>query len=156
MTEELQRLRTRYEFWREKYSMTQNYQDYFLFQREFREYMRLIDGGNISREVIEKIANTDNASKKDKKRKSLSAGRLSGNEKFRKTMRYKAPKSKEILSLFKNRKKGLSLQEIGEHIHFSHQYLREILRSLVSKGMLEEEQIRGRSVWRKRGRSVRF
>jgi len=150
MTEELQRLRTRYEFWREKYSMTQNYQDYFLFQREFREYMRLIDGGNITREVIEKIANTDSASKKDKKRKPLSAGRLSSNEKFRKTMRYNTPRSKEILSLFKNRKKGLSLQEIGEHIPFSHQYLREILRSLVSKGMLEEEQIKGRSVWTKK------
>jgi YesN/AraC family two-component response regulator len=149
-------LRGQLDYWRNRYARTHHANDYIKYSVYLKKYMRLIDGGNIPREVIEKIANTDNASKKDKKRKSLSAGRLSGNEKFRKTMRYKAPKSKEILSLFKNRKKGLSLQEIGEHIHFSHQYLREILRSLVSKGMLEEEQIRGRSVWRKRGRSVRF
>lgn len=147
---DIQSLRNRFEFWQTRYRMTKNYRYYSLFQHYFKEYMRLINSGAVPRSVIEKMVNKGSCPKQEDNITPLSSRKVSVAQGMLPVSNRISPREESLLVLFSESEESLSLRDIQQKIPFSRTHLRDILRSLVQKRRLEEERVKGRSVWKKR------
>jgi hypothetical protein len=150
MMPDIQALRNQFEFWQAKYHTTKNYRYYSLFQYYFREYMRLIDSGVIPRSMIEKMLNRESVPKQGDNTTPLSPRQVSSHHGSLTLPGRLSLREESLMALFAKPEEGLTLRDIQKHISLGRTHLRDILRALVRKGKLEEERVKGRSVWRKR------
>lgn len=145
--EKIKRLRTSYEFWRDKYTQTQSIRHYSLFQQDFREYCRLIDRGVVPRKVIEQLnAGPYDVPEQSKKDESV----IKAHGSPHRTVVDKSLRQKEILQFLEGQNTFLSLEDIRKRIPVSQQYLRELLATLVEKGLLERRKVKHLYRWRKK------
>lgn len=148
--EAIKRLRASYEFWQEKYKLSHRVQDYSLFQKDFREYCRLIDSGVVPRSIIEQLdGGTQKPFNPESPKKILSSKQVMA-QGIHRTVKDKSHREKEIMEFFERYKEFYPLAEIKRHIPVSSRHLRELLADLVNKGILEREKIKRLYQWRKK------
>lgn len=149
--EELKRLRTSYESWQDKYSVTRSVRHYSLFQKDFREYCQLIDSGVVPRKIIEQLnAGNYDLSEQQQHQMPFSSSKIKAHGTPHRTVADKAHRQKEILVFLEGQTNFLSLEDIRKGIPVSQQHLRELLAELVDKGLLERRKIKYRYHWRKK------
>ena len=126
-----------------------------MFQKDFREYCRLIDSGVVPRKVIEQLnAGNDDCPEQQKEATSLSSSKIKEHGTSHRTLADKAYRQKEILQFLEGQNTFLSLEDIRKSIPVSQQHLRERLAELVEKGILERRKVKHLYRWRKKETAI--
>lgn len=145
---DLKKLKLEYEQLRDQYLQTCNPQHYVLYQKAFRVYRSYIDRHNISSRKIIDSFQVDNDGKVAQDHPLVNASaslkkpqRLSPRTEFA---------QKKILDVLSTRRDFTSISAIVPYVPLGKSQIRRHLYQLYEQGLLEQQEIDGIFLWRKK------